>query len=73
MTNFWSRPIREFNINETNYWGYFGNKLVEHSCIPLGASVLDVACGSGSSLYSAAEKTGTNGHIVGIDICSCPN
>ena len=31
--------------------------------------VLDVGCGTGSSLFPAAERAGPRGHVVGIDIC----
>ena len=73
MVRIWSRPIGESVSDESNYWDYFGDKLVEHASIPQGAKVLDVGCGSGSSLFPAAEKTGANGYVVGVDICPCPN
>ena len=72
MARLWSRPIGVSDVDGPNYWDYFGAKLVEHAAIPLGARVLDVGCGSGSSLYPAVEKTGLRGYVVGIDICPCP-
>ena len=51
------------------YWDYFGARLTEHAAIYPGASLLDVGCGTGSSLIPAAKKTGARGYITGIDIC----
>lgn len=69
MTRVWSRPGGESDLDGPDYWDYFGVRLVEHAAIPLGAKVLDVACGTGSSLFPAAEKTGAQGYVTGIDIC----
>jgi len=68
----WSRPIGVSDLDGPDYWGYFGGSFVEHAAIPLGAQVLDVGCGAGSSLFPAAEKIGANGFAIGIDICFCP-
>ena len=69
MARIWSRPNGVSDLDGPDYWDYFGVRLVEHAAIPLGAKVLDVACGSGSSLFPAAEKTGESGCVIGIDIC----
>jgi len=69
MERTWSRPIGVSDLNGPDYWDYFGARLVEHAAIPPGARVLDVACGTGSSLFPAAEKVGANGYATGIDIC----
>ena len=69
MARIWSRSIGVSDINGLDYWEYFGVRLVEHAAIPLGAKVLDVGCGTGSSLFPAAEKTGVSGNVIGIDIC----
>ena len=45
-----------------------GNRLVAHAAIKPGASVLDIACGSGSSLVPAAERAGPDGHVYAIDL-----
>ena len=69
MTRIWSRPLGVTDLNRPDYWDYFGIRLVEHANIPVGAKVLDVGCGTGSSLFPALEKTGPNGSVIGIDIC----
>jgi len=69
MTRIWSRPIGVSNLDGQDYWDYFGVRLVEHADIFPGAKVLDVACGTGSSLFPAVEKTGPKGFVIGFDIC----
>jgi O-methyltransferase/aklanonic acid methyltransferase len=68
MTRNWSRPINT-PFDSPDYWEYFGTMLVDLAAIPLGINVLDVGCGTGSSLFPAAERTGPDGYAVGIDIC----
>ena len=65
----WSRPIGVSDLSGPDYWDYFGARLVEHAAILPGATLLDVGCGTGSSLFPAAERTGPGGYAVGIDIC----
>ena len=69
MARIWSRPIGGTDLDGPDYWGYFGVRLVEHAAIQQGARVLDVGCGTGSSLLPAAEKTGPGGYVIGVDIC----
>ena len=47
---------------------YFGNLLVELADLQEGATVLDVGCGRGASLFPAAQKIGPQGHVTGIEI-----
>ncbi|PWB50454.1 MAG: hypothetical protein C3F13_16005 [Anaerolineales bacterium] len=69
MARIWSRPVGVSDLDGPDYWDYFGGRLVECATIPLGAKVLDLGCGTGSSLLPAAERAGSSGHVVGIDIC----
>ena len=69
MARIWSRPIGSSDADGPDYWDYFGTRLVEEAAILPGAQVLDVGCGTGSSLFPAAKRAGPGGHVVGIDIC----
>ena len=66
MADIWSTLAGTSDGDGTDYWGYFGLRLVEHAAIRPGTSVLDVGCGTGSSLFPAAERAG---HAIGLDIC----
>jgi len=69
MADIWSRLAGPSRIGAPDYWEYFGLRLVEHAGIHPEAKVLDVGCGTGSSLFPAAERTGKHGQAIGIDIC----
>ena len=68
MTRTWSRPINT-PPDAPDYWDYYGVRLVELAAPQPGARVLDVGCGTGSSLFPAAERISPSGQAVGIDIC----
>ena len=68
MMNIWSNLVST-GPEGPDYWQYFGIRLVEHACIRDGMVVLDVGCGSGSSLFPAAGEIGQSGRVTGIDIC----
>lgn len=69
MSEPWSRPVVRGDPDDSDYWDYFGARLVAHADIHPGKKVLDVGCGSGSSLFPAGEKILPHGFAVGIDIC----
>jgi len=50
------------------FFSHFGRRLVELAEIPVGADVLDVAAGRGAVLFPSAERVGSHGHVVGIDL-----
>lgn len=52
------------------YFPIFGKRLVEMANIQRTDKVLDVACGRGAILFSAAEQVGPFGVVIGIDIAS---
>lgn len=65
----WSKPAGMSGPDAPDYWEYFGSRFVELAAVGPGSSVLDVGCGTGSSLFPAAERVGPGGRAVGIDIC----
>jgi ubiquinone/menaquinone biosynthesis C-methylase UbiE len=69
MRRIWSRPVGISDLDGPDYWDYFGGRLIEHAAIFSGAFLLDVGCGTGPSLFPGAQKTGSEGYAIGIDIC----
>jgi O-methyltransferase/aklanonic acid methyltransferase len=69
MERIWSRPLGVTDLEGPDYWDYFGSRLVGEAGIFEGAWVLDVGCGTGSSLFPAADMIGQDGRAFGIDIC----
>jgi len=69
MAKPWSKPIGVSDFDGSDYWDYYGIRLVQQASIPQGTQVLDVGCGTGSSLFPAADKAGSSGYVIGIDIC----
>ena len=73
MARVWSRPAGVTDPMGGDYWDYFAAKLIERANIQPGKVVLDIGCGTGTSLFPAAEKTSVQGYAVGyavgIDIC----
>jgi ubiquinone/menaquinone biosynthesis C-methylase UbiE len=49
-------------------FSYFDGLMVEHLNIPSGAHILDIASGRGALLLPAAEKVGSTGRVIGIDL-----
>jgi O-methyltransferase/aklanonic acid methyltransferase len=52
------------------FFAPMGGRLVELVAPRVGGRVLDVGCGRGVCLFSAAATVGAAGHLVGIDIAS---
>ena len=65
----WSKPAGMSGTSVPDYWEYFGARFVEYARLSPGMSVLDVGCGTGSSLFPAAGRVGPGGRVVGVDIC----
>jgi ubiquinone/menaquinone biosynthesis C-methylase UbiE len=53
---------------DARFFPAMGRRLVEMAQIANGARVLDVASGRGAVLFPAAEKVGTRGRVIGIDL-----
>lgn len=50
------------------YWAVFGERSADRLGLQPGETVLDVACGSGSSALPAAERVGPQGRVVAVDL-----
>ncbi len=68
---------RLFDAVATNYdrsgpkfFTDWGKRLIELMPITSDLHILDIACGTGAVLIPAAQKTGINGHVTGVDLSS---
>lgn len=52
----------------SDYFSYFGDRLVEQSSVKEGDAVLDVGTGKGALLFPLIRRVGSKGKVVGIDI-----
>jgi ubiquinone/menaquinone biosynthesis C-methylase UbiE len=57
-----------FDDTPLSFWDRFGRSTVERLHLRPGATVLDVACGSGASALPAAERVGPSGTVVAVDL-----
>lgn len=62
-----NRAAANFDSIGPKYFSYLGGKLVKYSEVKEGATLLDVACGKGASLFPAARSIGENGQVLGVD------
>ena len=65
---FYSRVATTYDQIGPTVFTTFGQRIVERAAIQPGARVLDVAAGRGANLFAAADKVGSTGEVVGIDI-----
>ncbi len=56
-----------FDSGPLSFWDRIGKRSVSLAQIGRGGAVLDVGCGSGASVFPAAEAVGTDGRVVGVD------
>jgi ubiquinone/menaquinone biosynthesis C-methylase UbiE len=68
IANLFDRVSSVFDGSGPRYFAYFGQRMVEEAGVKEGEKVLDVASGKGASLFSSAEKVGSSGEVIGIDI-----
>lgn len=50
------------------FWDRYGQRTIHRLNLRQGASVLDVACGSGASALPAAKAVGSTGRITAVDL-----
>ncbi len=68
IADLYSRAAASYGRVGPNLFAPFGRWLVERMNLSPGERVLDVATGRGAVLFEAAEKVGTDGLVVGIDL-----
>jgi ubiquinone/menaquinone biosynthesis C-methylase UbiE len=57
-----------FEDEALGLWAKYGRRTVARLALPLGASVLDVGCGTGASAIPAAEDVGAKGTVIAVDL-----
>ena len=57
-----------FDARPLGFWARYGERTVARLALTPGASVLDVACGSGASALPAAVAVGPRGRVIGVDL-----
>lgn len=57
-----------FDDEPLGFWARIGRRTIERLELPLGATVLDVGCGTGASALPAAEMVGPQGRVIGVDL-----
>ena len=56
-----------FDDGPLSLWDHLGLRTVELAGVQAGDAVLDVCCGTGASALAAAERVGSQGHVIGVD------
>jgi ubiquinone/menaquinone biosynthesis C-methylase UbiE len=57
-----------FDARPLGFWARYGARTVARLHLKGGATVLDVACGTGASALPAAAAVGQSGRVVGVDL-----
>jgi len=57
-----------FDDEPLGFWARIGQRTIERLPLAPGATVLDVGCGTGASALPAAEKVGSRGRVIGVDL-----
>jgi SAM-dependent methyltransferase len=64
----YNAAANHFDDPPLTLWDHCGQRTVGLAHIGPGQRVLDVCCGSGASAIPAAERVGTAGYVLGIDL-----
>lgn len=64
----YNQAADHFDRAPLTLWNHCGRRTVELAAIRPGDRVLDVCCGSGASALAAAERAGSSGCVLGVDL-----
>ena len=58
----------DYDTTSVDFWRYAAVETVQRLGLVPGGSLLDVACGPGPAALAAAERVGSHGSVLGVDI-----
>jgi ubiquinone/menaquinone biosynthesis C-methylase UbiE len=68
IASIFGRAAATYDQVGPRFFAYYGRRLVELAQVSQGATVLDIGCGRGASLFAAAAQVGAHGRAIGIDL-----
>ncbi len=68
VADLYSQVASQYGRVGPDFFSQIGQRLVELIGLIEGMSVLDVAAGRGANLFAAAERAGTSGQVIGVDL-----
>ncbi|KZB79726.1 class I SAM-dependent methyltransferase [Amycolatopsis regifaucium] len=70
MALLFDRTAKTYDALGVDFFGAFAKELLDRVGLVPGQRVLDVGCGRGAVLFPAAERVGSGGSVLGIDLSS---
>ena len=67
-TTIYDEAVKEYEDASSEFWRYLSDHAVQLLGLQPGERVLDVPCGTGHSVFPAAERVGPSGQVVAFDI-----
>jgi SAM-dependent methyltransferase len=64
----WDRAAPTYGRVDPDHFSFFANRLVQRVPIAAGASVLDLACGTGAIALALAEAAPSLARLIGVDL-----
>ncbi|MQA99819.1 MAG: methyltransferase domain-containing protein [Actinobacteria bacterium] len=68
IAGFFDRAAPTYDGVAGSYFSILGPRLVDRIELREGATIVDVACGKGATLIPCAERAGTEGTVLGVDV-----
>ncbi len=67
-TTTYDKAVTEYEDASSEFWRYLSDHAVQLLGLESGERVLDVPCGTGHSVFPAAQRVGPSGQVVALDI-----